>query len=147
MFVCFHAGGLRSHVYLTRVLLSAGSPLCFSVTLTTSPRSLPHCPASPPLCSSPPGTAPVPALSCSSFPAPAVPWGLPELGSSRCPFPVSAPVDFQAESRQQVRAELLRLLILLMAALGFRGAVFRDCAPCRKQWPGPVSESGVSQAW
>lgn len=36
VFVCFHAGGLRSHVYLTRVPLSAGSSPISPVTLATS---------------------------------------------------------------------------------------------------------------
>lgn len=151
MFVCFHAGGLRGHVYLTRVLLSAGSPLCFSVTLTTSPRSLPHCPASPP-----PASLLFPSrdnASHSAFPlflpSPSCSLGTASAGLLEVPhfrFQLHE-VDFQAESRQQDRAELLRLLVLLMTALGCRGAVFRDCAPCRKQRPEPVSESGVSQAW
>lgn len=79
VFVCFHAGGLRSRIYLTRIprsLCRQTGLLCSLAALTTSQQDTPLCPAPQAPASSSsssPGTAPVGTLSSSS-PAP-VPAG------------------------------------------------------------------------
>lgn len=84
VFVRFHAGGLRSQIYLTRIpdsLCSQAILLCFSYYshyLLAGIRHIalliPGLPASS--CFSSLGTVLIGTLSSSSFPAPAIHWGL-----------------------------------------------------------------------
>lgn len=149
MFVCFHAGGLRSHVYLTGVPLSAGSPPPLLLLLCY-------------LCRSPPARLLPPASPCSSLlgqlpserfpPLPSepgcslgvLPGDCRSCAAQGAPFPASArQVGFQAGSRQRERAAFLEASHPAHDSSGFRGAVFGDRAPRRKQCPGPALQSGV----
>ena len=85
MFVRFHAGGLRSHVYLTEPSVP-GSPLsrhchCLSQELATPPCPPPPCPRA------------------SRPPSPCLPRGLPQLPPE---VPISRVQLHWAESRQEV---------------------------------------------
>lgn len=162
MFVCFHAGGLRSQISLTRIppsLCWQAVPLCLSLPLS---RNMPHCPTHPgPPCLLLlllPGDSTDWNTLLLFLPSPRYALGTAMAALLKVPlFAVSALLDwFQAGSQAAgvgTRDSKGRAPTGLLipppptAALIFRGMVYTTLSSLSKQCLEPIAKSGLTWAW